>query len=209
MMASVFNNSSYQHMVNTNKIKSYTKSDLTNQLDYKLSSTSICISDIMKRLSPEASMHLLSARSSTQATDWALILDEFLPRKAKSTNQRPRSHKKCQYKPVVLRNKTPFAQLSPGILSANHCISGYETNTLRLSKAYTLPHNKNTDVPETLPSGDSSINGSEEELNLPSPFSHIIQNLVNPVYLQTCIRGFYSSLQQMGSFCPVLNYSRS
>jgi len=199
-MASVFNNSTYQHMVNTNKIQNYMESDLTNQLDYKLSGTSMCISDVMKRISPEVSMHLLSARTPSLALNLKLNLDEFLPRNVNGANKSLRSKKKWQYKPVVLRNKTTFAQLSPGILSPQHYNHAEETNPLRLSKAYTLPHNKDTDGPETLPTGDSSINGSEEEQNLPTPLSYIMRNLINRIYLQTCLTDFYSSLQHMDCF---------
>ncbi|KAL7738970.1 hypothetical protein ACLKA6_001365 [Drosophila palustris] len=94
---------------------------------------------------------------------------------------------------------TPFAQLSPGILSPQHYHCGEETNTLRLSKAYTLPHNKDTDVLETLPTGDSSINISEEEQDVQSPLSHKMLNLLNRIYLQSCLGDFISSLQLVGS----------
>ncbi|KAM8715233.1 hypothetical protein ACLKA7_002305 [Drosophila subpalustris] len=199
MMASVFNHPTYQHMVNTNKTKSFRQSDLSNQLDHQLLGNSMCISDIMKRMSPEVSKHLLSAKSPMHAINWSLMLDEFLPRHQNSTNRSPRRNKNDQYKPVVLRNKTPYAQLNPGILSPQHYHCGEETNTLRLSKAYTLPHNKDTDVLETLPTGDSSINGTEEDQGVRSPLSNKVLHLLNKICLQSILGDFISSLQHVGS----------
>lgn len=192
-MASVFNSPTFQHMEYTNKAKFNTmQSDVANQSDYNLLGTSLCISDIVKRMSPD-----VGAKSPKHNMNLSLILDEFLPWNEKRTKQATRRRKNYQYKPVVLRNKTPFSKLSPEILLPQHYNSGDETNTLRVSKTYTLPHNKDTDVLEIMPTGDSSIYGYEEKRDDELPLSHIMLNMLNRICLQSCLNGYSSSLQYL------------
>jgi len=191
-MASVFFNPTFQHMVNTNKSNLNTmQSDVANQSDCNHLGTSICITDIIKRKAPD-----VTAKSAKCNVIWSQILVEFLSRNENRTkdNQDSRRRKNCQYKPVVLRNKTPFSQLTPEILQPQHYNSGDETNTLRVSKTYTLPHNKDTDVLEIIPTGDSSINVNEERDD-EQPLSHIMPNMLNRICLQSCLDGYYRSLQ--------------
>ncbi|XP_064542169.1 uncharacterized protein LOC135431147 isoform X2 [Drosophila montana] len=215
MKSSVFNTQTYQHMVNSNnKLKFYT---VQNELATPLNMLELIVAsptnaDLRGSTSMEHSKQLIvspgAESSPRQAPDWSLILDEFMPRHRNRVNVAM---------PVVLRNKTPFTRLSPEIVPQKR---GMETSFLRfLCRTYTLPHNKNTDVLERLPTGDSPNNNSDTEDGYHQQqasrnsvqFYYELMTGITRVDLQACINGFIASLQRLAAIVlnMITNYDKS
>ncbi|EDW57573.2 uncharacterized protein [Drosophila virilis] len=226
MKSSVFNTLTYQHMVNSNnKLKFYTvQNELTTPSNIlELMVASPTNADLRGKTSVKPSKQLFVTpeggggggcgdMSPRQVSDWSLNLEEYMPRPY-NRGKRPNVAM-----PVVLRNKTPFTRLSPEIVPQKR---GMETSYLRfLYRTYTLPHNKNTDVLEKLPSGDSPINNSEPDdddgyqqqaSRNTAPFYYELMRGITRLDLQTCINGFITSLQRLAAIIlnMISNYDKS
>ncbi|KAH8378193.1 hypothetical protein KR093_009997 [Drosophila rubida] len=184
MMAFAFKNPTYPYMVNL-------QNDLIDRQisEYKVAHPSRCTSDLMNRMSPEIRAQLFQGNARVRHINWSKILKDFLPRNPQSTDTIPNKQRNKQYKPVVLRNKTPFVQLNPDPFEL-------EVNTSsRPSSAYTLPQNRDSDVRELRPTGDSSTNNLTEMRNIVLPFYQRILSFD----LQSVLRTLTTQLQDIQS----------
>lgn len=203
MKSSVFNTLTYQNMVNSNnKLKFYTvQKELTSPSNiHELMVASPTNADLRgSKFVKPSKRRGRGDLSSRQVPDWSQILEEYMPR---PYNRGKRANVAM---PVVLRNKSPFTRLNPEIVPQKRVM---ETSYLRfLYRTYTLPHNKNTDVLEKLPSGDSHINNSEADEDEyqqqasrnTAGFYYELMRGITRLDLQTCINGFITSLQRLAA----------